>query len=180
MNKRSKASAGFSLVEVAIALAVASFCLITISGLLSVGLSTSQTSSQETVMANIASEVAADLRATPANPGGTQDAYSPYYQIDFKPGQSTMATPAKIYVSATGATVSEDGSTPVTNANADFCVWVGLEPPANEPSGAPGVGATTARIMVTWPGRAAPTTDATGWPSVYSGSYGTVLALIRN
>jgi Tfp pilus assembly protein PilV len=176
---KRKCSGGFSLVEVAIALAVASFCLITISGLLSVGLSSSQTSSQESIMANIAGQVADDLRAAPLAPGSV----SPFYGIVIPgpPGASTMGLPvgpnntaAPIYVLANGGVTTTEGQT-VTATNADYSVWVGINPPTGT-----GVGATVVRILITWPPQAAPNLDSTGWPTTYSGSYETMLTLNRN
>ena len=59
------ASASFSLVEVTLALGLASFCLIAIFSLLPVGVKTSQTSISQTAAATILSSVIADMRATP-------------------------------------------------------------------------------------------------------------------
>ena len=56
---------GFSLVEVTLALGVVSLCLVTILGLVPIGLRTNQNASSQTVAANILSAVIADMRATP-------------------------------------------------------------------------------------------------------------------
>jgi uncharacterized protein (TIGR02598 family) len=56
---------GFSLVEVTLALGVASVCLVTILGLLPIALRTNQNASSQTIAANILSAVIADMRATP-------------------------------------------------------------------------------------------------------------------
>ena len=55
---------GFSLVEVTLALGVASVCLIAIFGLLPVGLRTNQDAIQQGSAADILGAVMADLRAT--------------------------------------------------------------------------------------------------------------------
>lgn len=65
MNRCIHPSAGFSLVEVTLALGVAAFCLITIFGLLPLGIQTSQSSISQTAAASLLSSVVADLRATP-------------------------------------------------------------------------------------------------------------------
>jgi Tfp pilus assembly protein PilV len=57
--------AAFSLVEVAVAIAITSFCLIALLGLLPVGLKSSQASIEQTAANGIISELTADLRATP-------------------------------------------------------------------------------------------------------------------
>jgi len=69
--KRSRQTNGFSLVEVALAIAIAVFCLVTIMGLLPVGLTSGQATAGETAANGILNEVLADLRATgPTIPSG--------------------------------------------------------------------------------------------------------------
>ena len=58
-------NAGFSLVEVTIALGVASFCLVAVFGLLPLALSSNQTAIEQTTADGILSSVISDLRATP-------------------------------------------------------------------------------------------------------------------
>lgn len=65
MNLRIHFRAGFSLVEVTLALGVAAFCLIAIFGLLPLGVQTNQNSVSQTAAASLLSSVVADLRATP-------------------------------------------------------------------------------------------------------------------
>jgi len=68
--KRSRQN-GFALVEVALALAIAVFCLVTLLALLPVGLNSGQTITGETGANGILNEVMADLRATsPTTPSG--------------------------------------------------------------------------------------------------------------
>src|SRR5438477_5279045 len=62
---KKKSHSAFSLVEVTLALGVAAFCLVTVAGLLSVGLQTNQRSTSQTAATSILSNVIADLRATP-------------------------------------------------------------------------------------------------------------------
>ncbi len=138
-------------------------------------------------MANIATQVANDLQATPSTPGAENQpsATSKFYGITIPgpSGTTSMSAPvgsstgasatAPIYVLASGATTDTAGNS-VTSANADYCVWVGFRPPAA------GFGATTVRILITWPAQAAPNVDANGWPTTFSGSYETMLSLNRN
>jgi uncharacterized protein (TIGR02598 family) len=65
VNLFSHAKGSFSLVELTLALGVASFCLIAVFGLLPVGIRTSQDAISETASASVLSAVMADLRATP-------------------------------------------------------------------------------------------------------------------
>jgi uncharacterized protein (TIGR02598 family) len=58
-------SAGFSLVEVTLALGIAAFCLIAVFGLMPVGVQTNRNATSQTRVTNIMAAVIADLRATP-------------------------------------------------------------------------------------------------------------------
>lgn len=78
MNRQSHFSAGFSLVEVTLALGVAAFCLIALFGLLPLGIQTNQSSTSQTAAASALSSVFADLRATPKT-----SLTSPQYDITF-------------------------------------------------------------------------------------------------
>jgi prepilin-type N-terminal cleavage/methylation domain-containing protein len=63
---QGSSAAGFSLMEMAIAVAVVAVTFIGIIGLLGVGLQTGQASTQQTMATNIADSIIADLRSTPA------------------------------------------------------------------------------------------------------------------
>jgi len=65
MRRRIHFLAGFSLVEVTLALGVAAFCLLALFGLLPVGLQANQNSISQTAAASVLSSIIADLRATP-------------------------------------------------------------------------------------------------------------------
>jgi Tfp pilus assembly protein PilV len=69
MRKKLLPSA-FSLVEVTLALGVAAFCLITLLGMVAVGIKTHQASVQQTTANEIISQIAADLRAQTRLPPG--------------------------------------------------------------------------------------------------------------
>ena len=64
MNNRIHSRAGFSLVEVALALGVAAFSLVAILGVLPTGLKTNQASTRQTTANGIQCAIVADLRAT--------------------------------------------------------------------------------------------------------------------
>ena len=80
LNTRRK-HAAFTLVEVALAMGIASFCLVVVLGLVPLGIDTSAKASDETVGSSILTHVLADLRATPmTSPPGTE-AVSSEYQL---------------------------------------------------------------------------------------------------
>lgn len=64
---RQRFLAGFSLVEVTLALGVAAFCLIAIFGLMPVSVQTNRNATSQSAATNIIAAVVADLRATPRN-----------------------------------------------------------------------------------------------------------------
>jgi uncharacterized protein (TIGR02598 family) len=78
MSCRRSSFAGFSLVEVTLALGVAAFCLIALFGLLPLGIQTNQSAISQTAAASVLASVVADLRATPKT-----SLTSPQYEITF-------------------------------------------------------------------------------------------------
>ena len=65
MNVRIRESCGFSLVEVTLALGVASVCLLAVFALLPIGTQTQRNSAAETHAISILSSIVTDIRATP-------------------------------------------------------------------------------------------------------------------
>jgi len=61
-----KSNRAFSLVEVTLALGIASFCLIAILGLIPVGLSSTQAALEQTQASNIISAIVTDMKLAPA------------------------------------------------------------------------------------------------------------------
>jgi len=101
MKAHARSAAGFSLVEVTLALGVAGFCLIAVFGLVPVGLTTQQTSIQQTIANNITSEVIGDLRAAYSKSGSN----SSQFGIELKklpPGQQQKYSPTPIYFALDG------------------------------------------------------------------------------
>ena len=137
MSRRIHFSAGFSLVEVTLALGVAAFCLIALFGLLPVGIQTNQSAISQTAAASVLSSVVADLRATPkASPTSAQ------YDI-------TFGTAKFLYVDDEGRAVTP------TDPNAAPRYLVTITFPAS-PAGA--FAPTFVSLKVTWPALADPVT----------------------
>jgi uncharacterized protein (TIGR02598 family) len=162
----------FTLIEVTLALGVAGFCLVSIFGLLPIGINSNQASLEQTMAGNIASSIIGDLRSTPMTATATA-----HYGIQLPTtsistmGPSTSA--ATIYVAANGD-ASASGA-PVTSGSAisRYRVSIGFA--------APQVGqcaSTAVRILVTWPALG---TGASGaWPTNFTGSYEANTTLDRN
>jgi len=81
MNGFHPGRSGFTLAEVAIALAVTAFCLVAILGLLPVGMRSNQASVEQTVSNGILSAVITDLRAAPIAGAAAQSGTSQQFQI---------------------------------------------------------------------------------------------------
>ncbi len=80
---------GFSLIEVTIALGIAAFCLVSMIGLIPVGLNNCGIAALQTEAINLLSAVAADLRNAPT--AGVNAGFSPRYNIQVgDPTQSTV------------------------------------------------------------------------------------------
>jgi hypothetical protein len=196
--KHFPGKAAFSLVEVAFAVGVASFCLITIIALIPAGITANRTSVEQTEATGLMAGVIADLRSahvpTAANdlnigPSGT--AYgtaaipSPRYGIPIPRATGSSASPT----AAPGYSffLTEDGSLSGTlNANAvpaqnpQYRVTLNFYPPgtSSTSSTAVGLGPTRVRILITWP--ALSDSQVSSAPSKFMGSVETVVELNRN
>jgi len=168
-TKTRHASRAFTLIEVTLAVGVAGFCLLTISGLLPVGLSSNQTSLDQTTAGNISSAIVSDLRS--AQPVGAVT--SPRFGIPI-PASSGAAAPITsgtqtiIYLTANGSVTSVNS---VGSAAPVFRAAVGFGTPLQR-------NATPVRVLISWPALAA--SNSSSWPVNYSGSYEADTTLDRN
>lgn len=136
MKSCDSKTAAFSLVEVALALGVAAFCLIAILGLMPVGVQTNRNATSQTAATNIMAAIVADLRTTP--PAATT---SPQFAI-------TFGTDTTLYFDASGQASTSLGTDSRYRLN---ITW----------NSAP-TGLNYAVLRVTWP---APIDPATTTPS---------------
>ncbi|MEA3186317.1 MAG: hypothetical protein QOD99_147 [Chthoniobacter sp.] len=175
--KRASLEKGFSLVEITISLGIMAFCLIALFGLLPVGLTSNQTSVEQTKVASVAAGVVTDLRAK--NPSVALQGKSPRYGFDLTKKDTN---PQTLYV-------LEDGSVPPSGTvggafpkgtslmdTPRYLVSVACTPPAATTP--PKRIATSVRVLVTWP--AAADQKPGTWPKNYTGFFETVVALDRN
>lgn len=192
----TRPASAFTLVEVALALGIAVFCLVALLGLLSVGQSSNRATFDQTTASNIARSIVADLRGTPpavspapaplpgASPTpipGTTSIYG--FVIPPAGGSNTLAAgqPNPLFFNETGSftkTFSPGGAAP-----SQFRADVGfLPPPAPATAGAPPVpaakAATKVRLLITWPAAANQRTGIL--PAKYSGSFEEIISLDRN
>ena len=163
-----KTVAAFSLVEVALALGVASFCLVAVLGLVPLGVSTNQMASEQTTASSILTHVLADLRATPTtSPPGSATTSTEYaLKIPDNTARGSSTDPAFLFF---GSSVQQF-SAAQTIGTSRFRLTVIYPPYAG------GRAATGVTLMVSWPAQADPT-KSTGHPS---GRVQTFAALDRN
>ena len=139
LRLKAESTGGFSLVELTLALGIMAFCLLGVLGLFSVGVSTSQTSINQTSATNILSQVVADLRSTPNPPPNGK---SIVYGIAFpSSGTPTVSNPDSLGL-------TDDGRPNNSSLGSRYLlsVWAtGSQP--NQPE-------TTFRLMLSWPANA--------------------------
>src|SRR6516225_7614002 len=112
MKRSICGEAGFSLVEVTLALGIAAFCLIALFGLLPVGVQTNRNATSQTAATNILADVVADIRATARATASATP--SQLYGIAI-PAAGATATPQILYLDGAGrsaATIAPVSPTP--------------------------------------------------------------------
>lgn len=135
---------GFSLVEVTLALGVASVCLIIIFGLLPVGLQTNQDAIQQVASGDLLGAVIADLRATPVTiPRGGATA-SQQFAINIPPNPVSDPRASVLFFSSEGQFSSSLISESRYRLTITFLPNVGSR------------AATLVHLKMTWPAAASP------------------------
>jgi hypothetical protein len=186
--KQHQGKAAFSLVELAFAVGIASFALITILALLPAGISANQTSVEETEATGLMAGIIADLRSTsqPTSAAQAGPFLSPRYQIPIPRATGAAKTVDTLFLTEDGSLSGTAINTTANPAlNPHFRVFLNFYPPgtSSTSSAVVGLGPTRVRVLVTWPALSDPqvsTTSPTTWPSKFSGSVETVVELNRN
>lgn len=135
---------GFSLVEVTLALGVASVCLIAIFGLLPVGLRTNQDAAQHVAAGDILGTVMADLRATPATTPRGEAAASHQFAINIPASPVSEAISSTLFFSGEGEFSAS------ANSESRYRLTITFLPNAGSRA------ATLAHLKMTWPAAASP------------------------
>lgn len=166
MKTYASSSRGFSLVEITVALGIVGFCLLALFGLLPVGLNSNQISVEQTLAANLATMLTADLRATPiAKP--VEDGVSPQYKISIPASTASTQT---LYFRKDGKPAGAVNANANANQDPFFRAMMTFKKDSSSP-------AMTVRLLITWP--AMGDLQATGLPKNFRGSFETVIALDR-
>jgi uncharacterized protein (TIGR02598 family) len=173
---------GFSLIELTLALGVASFCLISVFALLPISLSTHQRTIQQTADTTLARAIAVDLQATPKTTPPTNQ-NSPRYGITIPapivgPVSSSSSVTHTIFLREDGTAAGAQDANADPSQNPRYRAAITFTTANSFTSASPQRKATIARILLTWPALA--DTSGTATPSNYAGSYEIVTALDRN
>ncbi len=135
--------AAFSLVEVALSLGIAGFCLVAVIGLLPVGVNSEQNASEQMAAGSILTHVLSDLRATPiTSPPGAAVATAQYAV----PIPASTKTTSAAFVRYFGDTAQQFTVSPQVGTSR-FRLTVNFLHPSNQSAR----GATLATLLVTWP-----------------------------
>jgi len=147
---RSKIAA-FSLVEVTLALGVASFCLVAVLGLLPTTLKTQQAGAQQTIANGVMTEILADLRADVRLPPG-QASKEQNSGLGLHGHWAQVATPDTLYFTNQGKmTGTINASLPPVEAVVRAKITYLFPPNAST---------CVAKIVVSWPAPVDPATTA--------------------
>ena len=157
---RLKSAAAFTLVEVALAMGLASFCLVAVMGLVPLGVDTSQVASDQTTASSILTHVLSDLRATPmipvSSPQGTTAKSAEYaLTIPDNTARTVSTEPVFLYF---GDSIQQFSFSPTMGASR-YRLTVTYLPTTG------GRAATGVSLLVSWPARIDPTKPATGTPA---------------
>ena len=160
---------GFTLVEVTLSLCIAAFCLTNLLGLLPVGISSNQTSIEQTAAAWIASGIVEDLRTTPkSNPPADQA--SPQFRFIIPATGTGTQTLFMGQDGRASGTLNADAN---PNENPKYRATLQFTAADSSNQNV----ATFVRILITWPALADRTASIT--PSNFSGSYEAIVSLNR-
>jgi len=161
---RSEALApAFSLVEVTIALAICSFCLLALLGLIPVGLQNARDTIGQTGAANLARAIGADLQTASAA-GRTTSAR---FQIPLPTTTAASGIPAKTLFFAEDGETTNAGATTALPSPTRYRVDISYGERTALTAPAP------VRILVTWP----PDGAVGGWPAAGRSGFESITAL---
>lgn len=193
MNTKRDSWTAFSLIEVTIALGIAAFCLLTVFGLLPIGLNSSQNAAEQTVVSGIATAISSDFHAAAqgtlvlSSTGASTSRFgftipAPGANSSFEVQGLSFQT---LYFAEDGSPITSGAPNGVDqNASAGanpprYRATVTILPDPNLETTAQSVSGNTTLykvwILITWPALGDP--NYATFPSNFGGSYETVTAL---
>ena len=166
MKRSVREPAGFSLVEVTLALGIAAFCLLTVFALVPVALKTQQASAQQTTANQIIGVILSDLRADIRLPPGQASHEDPNNSgsgFGLHGHWAQLYAPDTLYFDQQGKWLQLNGSAP---AGATFRAKITYLFPPNAST-------SVATVIVSWPASVDPAT------TIPAGSVNTFIAVNR-
>jgi type II secretory pathway pseudopilin PulG len=168
MNPRARQIAGFSLVEVTLALGVAAICLLALLALLPVASKTQQTGMQQTTANQIISQINAVLRADVSLPpgqankvcGDPPDPNTPCNWSALHGHWLQLAAPDTMYFTNEGRQTGNLNGDPRQIPDAVFRAKITYRLPPSDTT-------SLADIAVSWPALVDPNDPTTGTPAGY-------------
>ena len=148
MNRRLRSATAFSLVELTLALGIAAFCLITLFGLLPVGVQTNRNATSQTAATNILTDVIADIRATARATASATP--SQLYSIAIPAAGSSNMTPQLFYLDGSGRSAASIAPVSPTPFQPRYVLSVTF-PQVNPTPTPPALPPTYADVKVIWP-----------------------------
>ena len=175
MKKRTRIIGGFSLVEVALALGVAAFCLLTLMALMPVAVQRYHDADAQSAMVNTATMIARDLEATPVTAGTGAGTSVRFGFLIPAAGGAAPAFPfaSTIYVDASGNATGPASPGTGPNSSSLYRASVYFAPPSTGQRMA-----TSARIWITFPANADSSSAADA--KNYADMFETTIYLNRN
>ena len=172
--------AGFSLIEVTIALGIAAFCLITVFGLLPIGLDSSQNAAEQTTVSGIATSISADLHSTPliSSTGTTTSRFGIFIPPTNQMTSSTTLPPQVLFFTHDGNLAGPVDSNAFPGANPPrYRATITMQADPTLSPLAPNIPNTLYKvwIFITWPALA--DSVAKTPPQNFTGSFETVTSL---
>jgi uncharacterized protein (TIGR02598 family) len=176
MNLPRRPRAGFSLIEVTIALGIAAFCLITVFGLLPIGLDSSQNAAEQTIVSGIATGISADLHGVTLLSGTS---ITPRFGLSIpQPNQVSSLQPQTLFFTQDGSLAGPVNSNAVAASNPPrYRATITIKPDKTLSPLSPNIPDTLYKvwIFITWPALADSQADKP--PQNFAGSYETVTSL---
>lgn len=167
---------GFSLVEVSIALGICSFSLVSLLGLVPIGISSNRDGVDQTTAACVVSSLVEDFRITPKTMPPSKQT-SPQFQVPIPANGSEIHT---LFLTQEGHVIGAVDANAIAGERPKYKVSLQFAAPSAvaDATKSSHKTATSVRILITWPAMA----DQAGGtlPTHYSGSYETVIALDRS
>ena len=147
-DNQPSAAAGFSLVELTLALGIAAFCLIAVFGLVPIAVQTNRNATSQTAATNMLADVVADIRATARATASATP--SQLYSIAIPAAGSSNTTPQLLYLDGSGRSAASIAPVSPTPFQPRYVLSVTFPQVSPTPT-PPVLPSTYADLKIIWP-----------------------------